>query len=100
MRGRSGSFGISPASEGKTQLTYDERATTPIPADGQFIYDEQVRISDQSGKLLANVPYHITDESGNVYKGVTDAQGCCERVFTDNEQSLKIFIGVPALEKW
>ncbi|MFC5474645.1 PAAR domain-containing protein [Paraherbaspirillum soli] len=63
-------------------------------------YDEQVRIKDQEGNPILNTPYHITDESGNEYKGVTDENGCCDRVYTDESENLTILIGVPALEKW
>lgn len=63
-------------------------------------YDEQVRVLDQDGAPIANMPYHITDESGKVYKGLTDADGCCERVHTEDDQSLAILTGALALEKW
>jgi len=63
-------------------------------------YDEQVRILDDDGLPTAGVPYHITDEAGKVYKGITDANGCCERVHTLSAQALRILTGVPALEKW
>jgi uncharacterized Zn-binding protein involved in type VI secretion len=63
-------------------------------------YDEQARILDELGVPIANMPYHIIDASGNVYKGLTDANGCCERVHTENPQSLTILTGVLALEKW
>lgn len=63
-------------------------------------YDEQVRVLDQDGIPIANMPYHIADESGKVYKGLTDADGCCERVHTEGVQSLLILTGALALEKW
>lgn len=63
-------------------------------------YDEQVRVIDDEGRPIYGIPYHITDESGNVYKGVTDSDGCCERVHTENVQSLAILTGASALEKW
>lgn len=59
-----------------------------------------MRVLDQDGAAIANMPYHITDESGTVYKGLTDANGCCERVHTENVQSLSILTGALALEKW
>ncbi|SEN88902.1 hypothetical protein SAMN05428959_103617 [Duganella sp. CF517] len=63
-------------------------------------FDEQVRVLDQDGAPIANMPYHMTDESGTVYKGLTDADGCCERVHTENVQSLSILTGALAMEKW
>lgn len=62
-------------------------------------FDEQVRVTDSTGRPLASVPYFILDEEGNAYKGVTDSNGCCERIFTDKAQKLKIYLGVQALEK-
>jgi uncharacterized Zn-binding protein involved in type VI secretion len=62
--------------------------------------DEQIRIRDADGNRIANVPYYIMDESGNAYRGFSDAQGCCERIRTDDVQMLEILLGVPALEKW
>ncbi len=65
------------------------------------LFDEKVRVRDHSGKPIANMPYHITDGAGNVYKGFTDEYGCCPRVHTgENSQALKILTGVLALEKW
>jgi type VI secretion system secreted protein VgrG len=49
---------------------------------------------------MANVPFHITDEKGNTFKGLTDSDGCCARVYTDGAQTLKVLTGVLALEKW
>ncbi|WP_148716704.1 PAAR domain-containing protein [Chitinolyticbacter meiyuanensis] len=63
-------------------------------------HDEQIRLVDEDGRALANVPYHITDAAGTSYKGVSDELGCCERVFTDGAQDLTVFVGVAALEKW
>jgi uncharacterized Zn-binding protein involved in type VI secretion len=63
-------------------------------------YDEQIRVLDEDGNPIANMPYHIRDEAGNVYKGLTDASGCCERVHTVSPQSLRILTGAPALENW
>ncbi|MGZ3237570.1 MAG: PAAR domain-containing protein [Burkholderiaceae bacterium] len=63
-------------------------------------YDEQVRITNHDGEPMQNVPYHITDEAGKTYKGLTDKDGRCTRVYTDRAHELKILVGVLALEKW
>lgn len=63
-------------------------------------YDEQVRVLDEEGQPIAGMPYHITDESRNVYKGITDSDGCCQRIHTENVESLAILTGASALEKW
>ena len=44
-------------------------------------FDEQFRILDDSGKPMANVPYFISSENGETFKGVADNQGLCKRVF-------------------
>ncbi|KVM61884.1 hypothetical protein WJ58_03600 [Burkholderia ubonensis] len=63
-------------------------------------YDEQVRIIDESGVPIRHIPYFITDAAGNVYKGMTDDQGLCPRVYTDGKQPLHITVGMKALEHW
>ncbi|MFC7419352.1 PAAR domain-containing protein [Iodobacter arcticus] len=63
-------------------------------------YDEQVRIKDLDNNPIPYVPYYITDSAGKAYKGISDAEGCCERIYTDDAQTLNILTGVLALEKW
>ncbi|HAV1794886.1 TPA: DUF2345 domain-containing protein, partial [Enterobacter hormaechei subsp. steigerwaltii] len=78
--------------------------TKPMPfiddlrKDG--LYDEQFRVLDDNGKPLANVPYFIRNEYNETFKGVTDAQGLCKRVFTKEPSKLTVWLGVHALEKW
>ena len=67
---------------------------------GEPVYDEQLRIVDEAGLPMAQVPFHITDGQGNVYTGLTDAEGCCARVHTDGAQTLTVLTGVLALEQW
>ncbi|MBR8296263.1 PAAR domain-containing protein [Burkholderia cenocepacia] len=62
--------------------------------------DERVRVVDHDGKPLSGVPYHIRTASGVTYKGLTDSQGSCPRVHTDNPQQLDIAIGFQALQRW
>ncbi|MHB5984396.1 type VI secretion system Vgr family protein [Klebsiella pneumoniae] len=51
-------------------------------------FDEQFRILDDSGKPMANVPYFISSENGETFKGVTDNQGLCKCVFLKNQPNL------------
>ncbi|MFP8570873.1 type VI secretion system Vgr family protein [Enterobacter hormaechei] len=78
--------------------------TKPMPFIDDLIkdglYDEQFRVLDDNGKPLANVPYFIRNEYNETFKGVTDAQGLCKRVFTKEPSKLTIWLGVHALEKW
>lgn len=73
---------------------------TSSKSDSRHAYHEQVRLRDEQGDPIAYTPYFITDGAGNVFKGLTDQDGCCERVYTDVERSLTILTGVPALENW
>ncbi len=63
-------------------------------------FDEQFRILDDSGKPMANVPYFISSENGEAFKGVTDNQGLCKRVFSKESAKLTVWLGVLALERW
>lgn len=74
------------------------RLVEDLIRDGFF--DEQFRILNDSGKPMANVPYFISSESGETFKGVTDNQGLCKRVFSKESSKLTIWLGVQALEKW
>ncbi|VTN09809.1 Uncharacterized protein conserved in bacteria [Raoultella terrigena] len=63
-------------------------------------YDEQFRVLTNDGKPLQNVPYLITNTQGETFKGATDSQGLCDRVFTKDISTLTIYLGIQALEKW
>lgn len=78
----------------------DAAAPAEASDSGAEKFDEQVRVLDADGNPIANLPYHITDEEGNAHQGVTDEDGCCERVRTSSPQTLVVLTGVPALEKW
>ncbi|MDR2819009.1 MAG: PAAR domain-containing protein [Desulfovibrio sp.] len=79
----------------------------PVPA-ASFVasttprgtYDEQVRVFDRNGDAVKHTPFFIVDGDGNEYKGVTDENGCCPRVYTSTIQRLEIYLGVQALERW
>lgn len=74
--------------------------TTTTTSEARLRYDEQVRIIDGDGQPLSGVPYFIEDTDGKSYQGLTDEEGCCERVHTRSAQKLEVLVGVPALEKW
>lgn len=75
-------------------------AGNPLPKPRRESYDEQVRVVDRAGNPISGVPYHIRSATGATYKGLTDSQGYCPRVYTDNPQQLDIAVGVQALERW
>ncbi len=60
-------------------------------------FDEQFRILDDSGKPMANVPYFISSENGETFKGVADNQGLCKRVFSKESAKLTVWLGVLGL---
>ena len=63
-------------------------------------FDEQFRVLDDNGKPLVNVPYFIRNEYNETFKGVTDSQGLCKRVFTKESSRITVWLGIEALEKW
>ncbi|ARU90447.1 PAAR domain-containing protein [Pseudomonas sp. M30-35] len=69
-----------------------------IPSLG--VFDEQFKIIDSSGKPLANVPYHIKEQSGRTHTGISDATGHTPRITTSAQENLEVTTGVAALEKW
>ncbi|WP_081075193.1 PAAR domain-containing protein [Burkholderia stagnalis] len=75
-------------------------AGNPLPECHHESCDEQVRVVDRAGQPLSGVPYHIRSASGATYKGLTDSQGYCARVYTKNPQQLDVAVGVQALERW
>lgn len=63
-------------------------------------YDERVRVLDANSQPVRSSPYHIRTSTGAVYKGLTDAQGYCPRVYTKDVSKLDIAVGLQALERW
>lgn len=93
-----GMAGAREAISGNTML--EIALATSSKSDSKHSYHEQVRLRDEQGNPVAHTPYFITDGAGNSFKGLTDQDGCCERVYTDVERTLTILTGVPALENW
>ncbi|EMK0352865.1 hypothetical protein V8J08_005182, partial [Citrobacter amalonaticus] len=77
---------------------------TPVgilqPGVPQGLFDEQFRVLGDKGKPMVNVPYFICSEDGQIFKGFTDVQGLCKRVFTNESAKLTVWLGIDALEKW
>lgn len=63
-------------------------------------FDEEIVLKTEDGQILTNVPFFITDQEGKSYQGVTDENGSCGRIKTNNKQTLDVLLGVMALEKW
>ncbi|OUQ93081.1 hypothetical protein B5M10_23065 [Pluralibacter gergoviae] len=75
---------------------------TPLVDDIARIgfYDEQFRVVNKDGVVLSNVPYFIINSDGETFKGITDSQGLCCRIFTKEISTLTVYLGIHALEKW
>ena len=57
-------------------------------------FDEQFQIFEEQGvHPEPGVPYRVTSESGRVWEGVTDGQGCTERLRTSKEEKLSLAFG-------
>lgn len=65
-----------------------------------IVFDERFRIVGSDGQPLANVPYHIVDETGRMYTGFSDESGHTPRITTTRQEMLEVTTGVAALEKW
>lgn len=63
-------------------------------------FDEEIVLKTEDGQILTNVPFFITDQDGNTYQGITNEQGSCGRIKTQNQQTLDVLLGVMALERW
>lgn len=79
-------------------INAQEQAIFAGPHNKQGPYDEQVRVFDRERNPVRYIPYFILDGEGNTYKGMTDENGCCDRVYTSSAQKLTIYLGVQALE--
>ncbi|CAE6855653.1 hypothetical protein R69927_07758 [Paraburkholderia domus] len=64
---------------------------TPAP---RLIYDEQFTLNDGSGQPLANFRYRVRNGATVVASGVTDANGCTQRI--NAEGALRLTLEVDA----
>jgi uncharacterized protein (DUF2345 family) len=62
------------------------------------VFDEQFVLQDIEGVALADMPYKITADDGQVFKGVTDHKGLTQRIKTKAQASLKIQADTDALK--
>ncbi|MDO8988593.1 MAG: type VI secretion system tip protein VgrG [Sideroxyarcus sp.] len=56
-------------------------------------HDEQVKIADEEGNVLSNLPFTVKLQSGELIRGYTDDDGKTDRYFADEEQIVEIYIG-------
>lgn len=62
-------------------------------SDGSKRFDEQIRISDGEGNVLANLAYTAKLASGELIRGVTDENGLTDRYFTDAQEVVEVYVG-------
>ena len=61
-------------------------------------YDEQFHLVNADGEVLADRPYRILGDNGQVWQGVSDAEGSTQRVFTCAPVGLTVEI-LPAMQQ-
>ncbi|WP_367599069.1 type VI secretion system Vgr family protein [Pseudomonas fulva] len=92
---RSAHFERSSARSKNTEI-----ASLSMPVASSAKYDEQFQIFDDQGKNpLIGMPYQVIGESGQIWEGMTDAQGCTERIRTQKEEALSLIFGRELLHK-
>jgi len=75
-------------------------ASLPMKVISQQKFDEQFQLFDEKGKNpLVGMPYRVVSESGEIWEGVTDGQGCTERIRTSKEEALSLDFGREIVNK-
>jgi uncharacterized Zn-binding protein involved in type VI secretion len=78
--------------------------STPVRADasasvdqnlpkGALSFQEHFILHDETGKLMANVPYFVRTGEGRTYEGETDAEGQTDVVWTDSPDVIEVKVG-------
>lgn len=79
--------------------TTTRTSTANSPAQSVRSYDEQVRIVDAAGRPVANC--HTTNrQCGQNLPGLTDENGLYPRIYTSDQKTLDIAVGLKAMERW
>jgi type VI secretion system secreted protein VgrG len=79
--------------------TFDHGAQEParisrLPDTRQQNYDEQIRaVNEQTGEPICGLPYQLSTAGGDVYYGLTDAEGKTLRVMTVSAEKIKVVWG-------
>ncbi|WP_233866490.1 type VI secretion system Vgr family protein [Paraburkholderia adhaesiva] len=64
------------------------------------LYDQQFRALDESANPIAGLAYYIETGKGDIYTGITDEEGFCDRIMTNSSaDSLKVWFGSEAIHK-
>jgi type VI secretion system secreted protein VgrG len=78
---------------GPASSDYQLPAVPGSSASGPEIFNEQVHLRDGQGISLANTPYTIRRQSGEILYGITDSTGHTERLATDSAEPFDVYIG-------
>ncbi|WP_162258298.1 hypothetical protein, partial [Frateuria sp. Soil773] len=66
-------------------------ALPELPISRSEMFDEQFHlVSSEGGEPLPNQPYRITASDGQVWEGISDADGLTERVYTRQSVDLSV----------
>jgi uncharacterized protein (DUF2345 family) len=88
-----GNVSFKGASKRLLGAAHTDASGTVIPS-AQPIYDEQFVLKDKdSSEPLPFTPYLIELEDGQVFEGLTDAEGATARIYTSQPKKLKVFHG-------
>ncbi|WP_236548535.1 DUF2345 domain-containing protein [Pseudomonas sp. S37] len=75
-------------------------ASLPMTVVPPLEFDEQFQIFDEKGKNpLVGMPYRVVSESGKIWEGMTDGQGCTERIRTSKEEVFSLVFGREIVNK-
>ena len=78
----------------------EEAAMGSLPRSIKSLYHEQFHLVAEDGvTVLAHRRYRIISTRGTFWEGRTDENGLTERVFTDAEEDLEIFVYPPDNEE-
>lgn len=65
----------------------------PEQTSTSAVYDDQFELRDESGGVLAGIPYTVKLPTGELRHGRTDEDGCTARYETEGAQTIEIFLG-------
>jgi uncharacterized protein (DUF2345 family) len=74
-------------------------ASQKMETSNKITYDEQIKAIDALGNPIPELAYFIETPKGAVYHGKTNFSGDCERVETNDLETLKVWFGISAIQK-
>lgn len=85
---------------GSSSTQIESQRTSVEDKPLKFEFDEMIQAIDPvSGSPIAGIAYYIEAQNGQSYSGLTDAEGRCQRVDTQQAEELKVWFGEEAEQK-